>query len=793
MKHGLKLENPNLLALNFSNKIQFTFYFTFMILGILGAYGCFYTSFSLPLSLQIFMTYLIVFCAVFTIIFLFKFRYIILLIPILVVSFFVFFHQINLIDELTTNITQGFYHTYNSVITAYSNKVQYPIFTYPTAPASINEIIAYVTIFAVISLLFYSFLIAWILVHKKNTFLCFLLTAPFLVLPLICNIIPKYSSVAVLYMFWAFLILCSPYLNNKNKFNKKKDVFYSGDTSTNPHLLIFIPILTACLIFITLLFPIKSFQRSDFVKNRRIDLLNIPNISSPFQIAIQNLLGYTDSVNLQTIGDISFTGKTVLKVKSSSQQSEYLKGFVGSIYTGQSWDTLPEEEYEKLTSLLQEWKVQNFTSQFNKLLGRPSKIYDLTIKNVNRNSLRIYIPYGLISQPEELPGIDFINDGFLVSNNTLFGTNEYSMKSTNLQIDGWKLTESLMNAFSEQSSFIHAAKNYMHFVNKHYTQLPDTLKDKLNQYRHENNLYIENYYSPVSFANAIVTQLRSENSYTLSPGITPEKQDFVEYFLFESHKGYCVHFASATVALLRSAGIPARYVEGYAISTTDFKENSEWANIPDSRFHAWVEIYMNAVGWVPIEATPRAYMGIVDHDAAESETLTVRIPIETDLPDNQMGIREPLNLNDLSSIKEDYSDSIEMQNTTINPIINAIKQILSILLKLCLFITTLLVSRKLQIYLRNKAFIQQNNNKATIAVYNYIVKLFDFAKISESSDYIMPKDLYNLVLKARFSQHMITEQELESLKNYANNQALEIQTKVTLIKRFIGMYIYVLF
>jgi len=38
-------------------------------------------------------------------------------------------------------------------------------------------------------------------------------------------------------------------------------------------------------------------------------------------------------------------------------------------------------------------------------------------------------------------------------------------------------------------------------------------------------------------------------------------------------------------------------------------------------------------------------------------------------------------------------------------------------------------------------------------------------------------DLYNLVLKARFSEHMLTEQELGLLLVYAENQALEIQKK----------------
>ncbi|MDF2617017.1 MAG: hypothetical protein K0Q47_1673, partial [Sedimentibacter sp.] len=121
------------------------------------------------------------------------------------------------------------------------------------------------------------------------------------------------------------------------------------------------------------------------MKDLRISILNIPKIPSPIQIPIQSILGYNGRVNLQLVGNIKFTGDTVLRVKSSNSEGDYLKGYVGSIYTGQSWDSLPESEYEKLDSILNEWKVQNFSSLFNKLLGRTVKTYDLKIQNAKRN------------------------------------------------------------------------------------------------------------------------------------------------------------------------------------------------------------------------------------------------------------------------------------------------------------------------------------------------------------------------------------------------------------------------
>ncbi len=793
--HGLHLDNPSLIESKTSLVMQLLFYFLFLLLGVSGAYGCFYTTFSLPLMLQVFIFYAVMFCAVFTILFLIRLNRILLLaLPLAAVAYVLFVKQ-NLIDVLINHLTQGYFITYNSIISAYAQKTQYTLFTFPTTPAGANEIAASSTVFAVFTLFFFTLFMAWILIRRKNTFLCFVFTAPFLGVSVVFSIMPHYAAVGALYIFWAFLILNSSFLRSKSKFNKKKGVFYSGEkTAANPQSLISLPVLAACLMLVTALFPMNSFNRSDLVKDMRINLLNVPKIPSPVQIPIQSILGYTDRVNLQLVGNITFTGKTVLRVKSSSPEGDYLKGFVGSIYAGQSWDSLPEKEYEKLDSILNEWKVQNFPSLFNKLLGRPVKTYDLTVQHVKINSLRVYTPYGLISKPEELPGIDFINDGFLRSGNVLFGTNEYSMNATTLQIDAWKLSDSMMDAFvSEQASFVHAAKEYKNFVYSHYTQLPEALEEKLIQYLNEHNLNIENYFTPTAFANAVITQVQRENSYTLSPDITPEGRDFIEYFLFENHKGYCVHFASAAVALLRSAGVPARYVEGYAVSPDDFKEHSEWANIPDSRSHAWVEIYLGAIGWVPVEATPSANRGIVDHEAAELETSSAINPLDEDVINDKLNNHEPPQAEELPDVENSESGSAEMQSSNNSYLMNTIIRILPILAMLGLFIAILASSRKLQVALRKKHFTQKDSNKAAIEVYNYIVKLSAYAKPNRTDTPKMPKDLYNLVLKARFSQHMLTEQELEMLLVYAENQALEIQKTASLLKRFIGKYVYVIF
>ncbi|MDE7270218.1 MAG: transglutaminase-like domain-containing protein [Acetatifactor sp.] len=104
--------------------------------------------------------------------------------------------------------------------------------------------------------------------------------------------------------------------------------------------------------------------------------------------------------------------------------------------------------------------------------------------------------------------------------------------------------------------------------------------------------------------------LQADTFYTRTPGNTPVNQDVIEYFLFESRRGYCLHYASAATLMYRMYGIPARYVTGYVAHPQDFERQADGtyaAALTDYRLHAWVEIYRESLGWTPVEMTPLSY------------------------------------------------------------------------------------------------------------------------------------------------------------------------------------------
>ncbi len=136
---------------------------------------------------------------------------------------------------------------------------------------------------------------------------------------------------------------------------------------------------------------------------------------------------------------------------------------------------------------------------------------------------------------------------------------------------------------------------------------------------------------------ALIDYYQENFPYTIQPGKTPYREDFVNDFLLEKKKGYCSHYASAAVLIFRYMGIPARYVEGYAIDYEQiynaelvdgaeyedyydgYSEIGETAlvsiNVTDADAHAWVEVFDMQQGWHVVEVTP--YATTVEEEAED--------------------------------------------------------------------------------------------------------------------------------------------------------------------------------
>jgi len=111
--------------------------------------------------------------------------------------------------------------------------------------------------------------------------------------------------------------------------------------------------------------------------------------------------------------------------------------------------------------------------------------------------------------------------------------------------------------------------------------------------------------------------------YTLEPALLGTHS--VDEFLFKTREGFCEHFASAFVFLMRSAGIPARVVTGYQGGELNPVDNI--ITVRQSDAHAWAEVFLGPRGWVRVDPTAAAVPGRVESGLARAVPQNAALPL----------------------------------------------------------------------------------------------------------------------------------------------------------------------
>ncbi|MFZ4286769.1 transglutaminaseTgpA domain-containing protein [Variovorax sp. HJSM1_2] len=107
---------------------------------------------------------------------------------------------------------------------------------------------------------------------------------------------------------------------------------------------------------------------------------------------------------------------------------------------------------------------------------------------------------------------------------------------------------------------------------------------------------------------AVLQRLRTGGySYTLEPGVYG--QHTADEFWFDRKAGFCEHFASSFVILMRALDIPARVVTGYQGGQVN-NLDGYWT-VRQSDAHAWAEVWLEDQGWVRVDPTATVAPGRV--------------------------------------------------------------------------------------------------------------------------------------------------------------------------------------
>lgn len=263
--------------------------------------------------------------------------------------------------------------------------------------------------------------------------------------------------------------------------------------------------------------------------------------------------------------------------------------------------------------------------------------------------------------------------------------------------------------------------------------------------------------------DAVAGLVKGSGSYTLTPDIVPQGEDFALYFLETLQEGYCIHFATAAALMLRALDIPTRFITGYVVNVPVIRVD-QTVVVTDRNAHAWVEVFYDDIGWLYLEATPPGGGSAIP--VGRPHTPRVEAPESTtsppDIPDRMPEPTMPTNEN-VPSPSPGTRPGNDGQETGRYPVwlVNII------IVVICVVICVVLINLRCFIIrrLRKKHFAQKNTNTAVISMWRYISRL---------SSGPQPTDIEDLALKARFSQHCITEEERNMMMKYSARIAYEI-------------------
>ena len=425
-------------------------------------------------------------------------------------------------------------------------------------------------------------------------------------------------------------------------------------------------------------------------------------------------------INAQTID----RKKLVLRARAETDGYMYLRSFSYGDYTGTGW--LRAEEPEAGSSSLA------FTAQAIQSCGE-SREHILDVR-FNANADVMAIPY----YSTQSAG----SDVFVSSN----GGRNYSV--------GYYSFEGSFSDLSLPEEYVQGEALYRSYAHSRYTALPESTKADILYLIRQAGISAD---SPDVIFD-VAHYVKNRAAYDINTLPYPS-DDYAVYFLEQAQTGYCIHYATAATVIYRALGIPARVADGFLFRA----EAGEFVDVLQANEHAWVEVYMDGLGWIPVEVTGSA--GATEEPIQESETPEPSEPAltppqessdPTDTEETPPPVQWP-RLSDSLPVGIITSQPKEDGHSTSRTLIRVLDALLLALL--LLFVLSILpVVRLLRLKLMRSRIAQPDRQKAAVWVWKYA------SKVSKFSTKI-PDTITICAEKAAFSQHGISETELRNVQN----------------------------
>ena len=284
--------------------------------------------------------------------------------------------------------------------------------------------------------------------------------------------------------------------------------------------------------------------------------------------------------------------EAILSVTSDKTDTLYLRGFVGDTYENGTWSALDAENAANEKDLFY-WLHENGfypQSQFtlSAIQTAEYKTETIQISNLSACSLYRYEPFSVLP--------------------TSAGTAENRLAPSAVKTSGWNGEREYSYTVIANSSAILPEildELQQNGANDAYLQMESAYRDFVDSYA----LAV-----PQEFTDELGALLEeTRKTLNFSGALTKEEAQLCSLSFLETcfggdtslpldstAKGTTYQYATVAALALRYYGIPARYVEGFTVKTAE----NENVSVTDENAGAWVEVYQDGVGWLPLALTP---------------------------------------------------------------------------------------------------------------------------------------------------------------------------------------------
>ena len=299
---------------------------------------------------------------------------------------------------------------------------------------------------------------------------------------------------------------------------------------------------------------------------------------------------------------------TILSVTADTVQTLYLRGFVGDTYENGEWSTLGAEAAAEEKDLFYWLHQSGFYPQSQlataaRLMGNYQS-GSVSVQNLAGCSLYRYEPCTVL--PERAGLTKNRIQPSTVETNGLRGARGYSYETvSDVQALLPELLDFLQNDTSDGvKSYLQMESAYREFVYSYALDVPAEFRAQL-------GAVLDSCCESYGAAGSL-TKEQAQTAALAFLELCFDGSGDIALPLTDTADGTTYQYATVAALALRYYGIPARYVEGYTVKTAE----GEPENVDASAAGAWVEVYQDGVGWLPLALTP----GLEDLSAEQTES-----------------------------------------------------------------------------------------------------------------------------------------------------------------------------